>query len=273
MPARLVLIALVLGLLSACGGNTATAPGPNTAAGTPANASSGNTESPANKQPDPPRNKPIEPEPAPVSQREAAYVSFEGGLRAWPAEKRVEMDALMLSEQTRPLEFLLVAPGGATHESLFAATAKGEHLKRALEIVGLAEGKEKRMGRGYLEKPTGDRVKISVRFKHADTGETTVVRVEEWLMDFRLEGKPEMVGWVFTGSQEQFRPELNRSLFEADLKGNLIAMWRDASCVLDNDRESGTHSDVYSPNPNAPGIPRAERGQPAQVTLIFEPHE
>ncbi len=273
MPARLALVAIVLGLLSACGGNKAGTPGSNSAADTPANSGPGNTDTGTNRPPDPPRNQPVAPEPAPVSQREAAYVSFEGGLRAWPAEKRVEMDAFMLSEQTRPLEFLLVAPGGATHESLFAATAKGEHLKRALEIVGLSEGKEKRMGRGYLEKPTGDRVKISVRFKHSETGETTVVRVEEWLMDFRLEGKPEMVGWVFTGSQEQFRPELNRSLFEADLKGNLIAMWRDSSCVLDNDRESGTHSDVYSPNPNAPGIPRAERGQPATVTLIFEPHE
>jgi hypothetical protein len=209
----------------------------------------------------------------PPDQRKADYVSFEGGLRAYPEKKRVEMDAHMLSEQTRPLEFLLVAPGGATHESLFAAQAKGEHLKRALEIIGLKEGAEKRAGRGYHDKPVGDRVKISVRFKHSETGKETVVRVEDWLTDFRLKSKPEPVGWIFTGSYEQYKPELNRSIVEADLKGNLIGLWRDASCVLDNDRDSGVNSDVYSPNPDAPGIPKPNGRTPAFVTLIFEPHE
>lgn len=224
-----------------------------------------NTAPEPNPEPDPKRDT--------ASQRDAEYVSFEGGLRVYPAKRQVEMDAVMLSEQTRPLEFLVVSPGGATHEALFATSARGEHLKRGLEIVGLSESTEKRTGRGYFEKPKGDRVKISVRFKHADTGEQTTVRVEEWLTDFRLKEKPEPVGWVFTGSFEQYKPDLNRSIFEADLKGNIVALWRDSSCVLDNDRESGMHSDVYSPNPNAPGIPRAERGQPARVVLIFEPHE
>ncbi len=221
-------------------------------------------------------NQPVPEAPSvqpPPAQGEADYVSFEGGLRAYPADRRVELDAQLLSEQSRPLEYLLVAPGGATHESLFTAIAKGEHLKRALEVIGLREGEIKRMGRGYLDKPVGDRVKISVRFKHAETGKETVVRVEEWLWDYRLDAKPEPVGWIYNGSYEQYKPDLNRSLVEADLKGNLIGLWRDASCVLDNDRETGKVSDYYSPNPKAPGIPSPKNGVPADVTLIFEPHE
>jgi hypothetical protein len=221
------------------------------------------------ERPAPPKVQP------PPAQADADYVSFPGGLKAFPEDRRVEMEVHMLSEQTRALEFLLVAPGGATHESLFATVAKGEHLKRALEIIGLKEGAEKRIGRGYLEKPTGDRVKISVRFKHRETGKETVARIEDWLWDFARNAHPEPVGWIFTGSSEQYRPQLNRSLVEADLKGNLIGMWRDSSCVLDNDRPNGTRSDVYSPTPKpeVAGIPQSKHGVPIVVTLLFEPHE
>lgn len=264
---RWMLLLLVVVALGGCGSNNDAQSNP-----APANTPKGNVASaPANAAPDV-KSDP-EPSPGATSQRDAEYVSFEGGLKVFPAKRRVEMDAVLLSEQTRPLEFLVVSPGGATHESLFATSARGEHLKRGLEIIGLSESTEKHMGRGYFEKPKGDRVKISVRFKHADTGTETTVRVEDWLTDFRLKAKPEAVGWVFAGSFEQYKPDLNRSIFEADLKGNIVALWRDSSCVLDNDRESGMHSDVYSPDPNAPGIPRTERGQPARVVLIFEPHE
>jgi hypothetical protein len=89
------------------------------------------------------------------AQAEADYVSFEGGLKVFPRARRAEMQAVLLSSQTRALEFLVVAPGGATHESLFSTAAKGEHLKRALEMIGLKEAEFKRGGRGYAEAPLG----------------------------------------------------------------------------------------------------------------------
>lgn len=211
-----------------------------------------------------------EPEPDPVAQKDADYIAFEGGLRAYPARKIVEMDAWLLGSQTRALEYLLVSPGGNTHESLFVAGADGLHLKRALEIIGAREAEEKRVGRGYVDKPLGDRIKLSVRFRHAKTGKQTTVPVEDWLWNVRIEGNPESAGFVFTGSFEQYRPELNRSLFEADMKGNLIALWRDAACVLDNDREDGYLPDIYSPYPDADGIPSTLRGASPPVTLVFE---
>lgn len=233
----------------------------NSSGNEPAPVQADNTSQPA--QPD-------QPAPAPV-QKDAEYVAFEGGLRAYPEKRVVEMDAWLLGSQTRPLEYLLVSPGGNTHESLFATAASGLHLKRALEIILLHEGKVKRTGRGYLDKPLGDRVKLSVRFTHAKTGEQTTVPVEKWLWDHQNKGHPKEVGFIFTGSFEQYRPELNRSLFEADMKGNLIGLWRDSACVLDNDRDDGYVPDIYSPYPEADGIPQAVRGISPPVTLIFEP--
>ncbi|MCC6465645.1 MAG: hypothetical protein IT463_09930 [Planctomycetes bacterium] len=252
---------LALVALAACGasGNAAGAPAPN---GAPAPVANSPGEQPA---PDKPGPAP-QPVPTPI-QREADYVSFEGGLRVYPRLHRAEMPVTLLGAQTRALEFLVVSPGGATHESLFATGVKAEHLKRALQILLLKEAVTKRSGRGYLEKPEGDRVRVSVRFQHAATGATTTVPVEDWLVDAVDNTSPEKVGFVFTGSYEQYQPDLNRSLIEADMKGNLIAMWRDASCLLDNDRKHGAQPDVYSPNPKADGIPPGM----TEVTLLFEP--
>jgi hypothetical protein len=218
-----------------------------------------------------PRPAPADPEPA-KPQGEVDYVAFEGGLRVYPAERRIELDAYLLSDQTRPLEFMLVAPGGATHESLFATPARAEHLKRALEIIGLQEAEIKRSGRGYFDKPLGDRIQIMIRFNHRETGAETVVPVEDWLWDHRINAHPERVGWVFTGSHESYDPEINRSVFDADLRGNHIALWRDSSCVIDNDRPSGAAPDVYSPYVDADGLPKPgpARSYP-KVVLIFEP--
>jgi hypothetical protein len=219
----------------------------------PGTVQAGNTEQPA----------PAEPQPQSAKQKDAEYIAFEGGLRAYPARRAVEMDCWLLSSQTRPLEYLLV--------SLFATAVSGLHLKRALEIIRLQEAKEKRNGRGFIEKPLGDRVRLSVRFRHDKTGKETVVPVEQWLWDHQNKGHPADVGFVFSGSFEQYRPELNRSLFEADMKGNLIALWRDAACVLDNDREDAWTPDIYSPWPDADGIPQPINGSSPPVTLIFEP--
>jgi len=222
---------------------------------------------PANGQADPAKPEPDK--PSDVPQAQADYIPFEGGLRVYPARKVAELRVVLLGNQTRPLEFLLVAPGGATHESLFASGAKGEHLKRALEMIGLIEAATKRSGRGYIDTPLGDKVKISVRFNHAGTGKETIVPVEDWLYDVLRNGQPEAAGWVFTGSFEQYDPRLNRSLIESDMKGNLIALWRDASCVIDNARKNGVAPDCYSPNPKADGIPDAQ----TEVTLIFEKYK
>ena len=236
-----------------------------------AQANTSSASQPVNEtEPEPePQPDPV-PEPDPVPQAESEYVAFEGGLRAYPAKKVVEMDAWLLGAQTRALEYLLVTPGGNTHESLFVTGSGGLHLKRALEIIGLQEGETKRVGRGYVDKPIGSRVRISVRFTHADTGKETVAPVEDWLWNVRIDDNPGEVGFIFTGSFEQYRPELNRSIFEADMKGNIIALWRDASCVLDNDREDAYMPDIYSPYPDAKGIPSAVRGKSPPVVLLFE---
>ena len=261
-------VVLLVVAFAACGANSDAENSPVPSLGAANIEDEENSNQPA-PGPEPQPEPEVEPEPVP--QIEAEYIAFEGGLRVYPDKHLVEMDAWLLGSQTRALEYLLVNPGGNTHESLFVTGASGLHLKRALEIVGSQEGKTKRVGRGYVDKPLGDRIKLSVRFLHAETGKETTVPVEEWLWNVRIDDNPDDVGFVFTGSFEQYRPELNRSLFEADMKGNLIALWRDAACVLDNDRDDGYIPDIYSPYSDADGIPKAIRGMTPPVTLVFEP--
>ncbi len=195
------------------------------------------------------------------------YISFEGGVKVFPSLKRVEVDARVLGGQSRPLEFLIVGPGGSAHEALFTVTARAEHIKRGLEIVGLKEAKEHFSGRGYRETPQGDIVRISVRFTRSDNGKEAMVRVEDWLLNGITNASPAPGMFVFTGGQEQYLPELNRSVVSADQYGNLAAVWHDASCIIDNRHDHGSMSDVYEPNPNAPGRPQAG----SAVVLVFEP--
>jgi hypothetical protein len=268
----LVMLAAAL-MLSACG-NNADAPQSDPGDSAPTQISQDEPAQPEDESPEPQPQPEPEPEPA-VPQSEVDYVAFEGGLRVYPERRVVELDAWLLSDQTRPLEFLLVSPGGATHESLFSSPARAEHLKRALEIIGLQEAEIKRQGRGYFERPLGDRIQIDVRYDHDETGNEYTVAVEKWLWDHSIQAHPEPVGWVFTGSHESYDPEVNRSVFDADLRGNHIALWRDASCVIDNDRPSGARPDVYTPYFEADGIPRPMRGQRSypKVVLIFKPFE
>lgn len=258
---RMALILVFAVMFSACGGSNAPDPLPQlpvVSSAAPANAVA--------KPPEPePKDLPTLPVAPAVPQGEADYISFEGGLRVYPAAGRVEMQAVLLGSQTRALEFLVVAPGGATHEALFTAGAKGEYLKRGLEMIGLREAETKRGGRGYSELPLGDKVDIRVRFMHAGTKKVAEVPVEDWLLDISSGKQPERGGWAYTGSFEQYDASLNRSRVEADMKSNIVALWRDASCVIDNARRSGATPDVYSPNPDAPGIPRAQ----SEVTLVF----
>jgi hypothetical protein len=197
------------------------------------------------------------------------YISFEGGVKVFPARRRVEVRAALLGNQRRPLEFLVVGPGGSAHEAMFATYARAESVKRGLEIIGLREAKEKGQGRGYPETPGGDGVRISVIYKNRDTGESQVVRVEDWLWDVILKRTPPHGLFVFTGGVEQYLPELNRSVIAADELGNMVAVWHDASCIVDNAHKHGGVSDVYSPNPDAPGIPQIG----SEVTLVFEPEK
>ena len=205
--------------------------------------------------------------PLPLPAQSNEFISFEGGVKVYPALKRVEMPASLIGRQRRPLEFLIVGPGGASHEALLSTSARSEHVKRGLEIIGLREASVKASGRGYLETPQGDVVRISVRFKHAQTGADTVAGIEDWLWDAVLKRCPDGGQFVFTGGIEQYMPELNRSVVAADQLGNMAAVWHDASCIIDNRHKHGTMSDVYSPNPDAPGLPEAG----SEVTVIFEP--
>ncbi len=123
------------------------------------------------------------------------------------------------------VEYLAVAPGGKTHESLLLVNVRPLHLQVALLLLGL-EPKNVLERQGENRKPEGDPVTIWVRWRKAN-GDMQEVRAEDLVL--RMPSKTTMphVGWVFTGSR------VLKEGFEADFAKSLIAIWHDPAAILD----------------------------------------
>jgi hypothetical protein len=198
---------------------------------------------------------------------ESKIVRFDNGVACYldTDDDRVEVEAKVISGQSRPLEFLVVTPSGADHEALLLMHGRAWDLKQGLELLGLREGKRKLRYRGDPDQPDGAPVDIEVHWKAAD-GKLRVSPIGDWVWNIKT-GKPmEKSHWVFTGSLTF--PDTGRIAepLQADAVGNVIAIWRDPSCVIDNPRPSATDDQNWYPNAYA-NIPSA--GTP--VTLVFRP--
>ena len=129
------------------------------------------------------------------------------------------------------IEYLAVAPGGKTHESLLTLRVRPLHLQVALILLGL-EPKNVLKQQGESKKPEGSPVEIKIRWQDK-TGET-----QEFPADYFIakqpDGEPaERHNWVFTGSR------IFKEGFEADIVKSLVAVWHDPAAILDNPTEEG----------------------------------
>ena len=107
--------------------------------------------------------------------------------------------------------------------------------------------------------PTGDPVKLTVRWKDGD--KTTVKRAEDLLYNVKSKQPMKHQYWVFCGSIEDPEYEIP---YLADVTGNIVTTFHDNATVLDNPSEGGSDDDLLSINPEVcpkPGTP---------ITLIFE---
>lgn len=204
----------------------------------------------------------------PTAAPEGTRIAFEGGIDAWVDcdDERVEVLAQALGGVSRPLEFLIVSPGGANHEALIEIAGRPYDLHQALQLIFLkpAKADEKLSMRGDLQTPKGDQVRITAIWTD-DDGEMFETPLEDWVLNTQT-NKPLTPGpWVFSGSIEEYQPEIGRSLYLADQVSNVVALWRDPSCVLDNPRESGATPHIYRVN----HVPKAMPNQFRQVTLVF----
>jgi hypothetical protein len=151
------------------------------------------------------------------------------------------------------LEYLLVNPRGAAHESTFVTNVVPSQLNTALLALGVKPGKNA----AWVRKdppPTPDEIKNGVPayevkppegdgfFLYAawkSDGETYLYRVEDLLLDLSTGASMRRHRWVYLGSRlvrlrEDAGQKTGQEVFAADVEGNLvnIALFEQGNTLL-----------------------------------------
>jgi len=172
-------------------------------------------------------------------QEEAAEVGELGELRRTLEVEGIELDlaAGVLSlpatvlVKNDLLEYLLVGPGGAMHESLFVTGVRPSLLNAALLLTGVEAGRnahwEEREGldeRGWPRRkvypPQGDGFFLYAAWREAD--ETYFFRVEDLVRNLESGRSLRRHRFVYLGSRFQALKPGAPEAFLADVEGNLI---------------------------------------------------
>lgn len=129
------------------------------------------------------------------------------------------------------IEYLAVAPGGKTHESLLRIDVRPLHLQIALLMLDL-EPKNVLKYQGDPTTPQGPPVEIRVRWRDLKGAEQEA-RAEELILEEPALRPMPPNRWVFTGSR------IIKEGFEADLGKSLVAVYHDPAAILDNPLPGG----------------------------------
>jgi len=142
-------------------------------------------------------------------------LDLEQGLLALPARVLVRNDLL---------EYLLVGPRGATHESLFLTEVRPSILNAALLALGLEPGTNSRIedhdDGAVVLPPAGDGVYLYVAWREGE--ETYLFRVEDLLSNLATGRAMRRHRWVFLGSRFAAPGPEEPEAFVADLEENLV---------------------------------------------------
>ena len=161
------------------------------------------------------------------------------------------------------IEYVLCGADGKTYESLLVTDVQPGRLAEALIGIGLQAGAPaKDTPAGYML-PTGDRLRLSLTME--DGAGTKPGRLEEFVLDSATGAAMETAAWVFTGSRPGTHPETGKSILDAELKCNLVALHhRDPTVLIQNARL--TARDFRRFKPNLKRLPP----EGANVTLVVE---
>lgn len=159
-------------------------------------------------------------------EKEGLRLDRERGLLALPVTVQIKHDLL---------EYLLVSPNGAAHESLFLTRARPSLLNAALLLLGVEPGRNAWLetrplpeGAGgepvrperKVHPPEGDGFYLYAAWREA--GETYFFRVEDLVRNFATGRSLRRHRWVYLGSRfVALKPEASET-FMADVSGNLV---------------------------------------------------
>ncbi len=150
--------------------------------------------------------------------KEGVQVDLERGIAAIPAAVLVREDLL---------EYLLVGPRGATHESLFITEVRPSVLNAALLLLGVEPGWNARWesaGTAAVEHrvlpPEGDGFLLYAAWREGD--EIYFFRIEDLVANLASGQSMRRHRWVYLGSRLQSPASGEPEVFVADLEQNLI---------------------------------------------------
>lgn len=182
------------------------------------------------------------------------------------------------------LEYLLVNPHGAQHESLFLTDIVPSRLNAALLALGAAPGKNAQWKRrdppptpeelrdGVLpytvEPPSGDGFLLYVAWR--ERGETFFYRVDDLLRNLETGRSLARHRWVFLGSRMvRFRGQQDQEVFAADVEGNLvnIVFFEQGNTLLTGARPECLRQTIWLAN----GWLLPSRGSPVELFFSRQP--
>ncbi|MBL8861341.1 MAG: hypothetical protein JNK02_04940 [Planctomycetes bacterium] len=159
---------------------------------------------------------------------EGILLDVAAGLAAVPAE---------VLERGELLEYLIVSPRGAAHESAFLTSISASRIHAALLALGAEPGRNARWSRRDppptpeelrdgvpawdVTPPEGDGFYLYVGWKL--DGEVHFHRMEDLILDLRTGATMRRHRWVFLGSR-LVKLRTGEEAFAADLEGNLVSI-------------------------------------------------
>jgi len=159
------------------------------------------------------------------------------GIRLDLERKTVAVEAAV-QEPQMPVEYLLVGPRGAVHETVFTSEARPSLLSTALYLFGLEPGRnvqyrdknplpsEAEMAEGALPyeviPPSGPGVFLYVEWKEGE--ERRRYRAEDLILNQKTGRTAARVRWVFLGSRWLRPAPKDPQVFAADLEENIVSV-------------------------------------------------
>ena len=172
------------------------------------------------------------------------------------------------------IEYVLVSPGGPTHESLLVTELQPTDLHFAMLLLGAkgaglttpaaGEAPPPQIDAKYLHnapKLKGDNVLVTATWKDK-AGKERMTPVEDWLVHPKTKKAAEPGPWIYTGSM--FGADGN---FLAQQLGGFIAVVSNPAALINNPRK-GNDNDLFW-EINAKTVPPIDT--PVQITITLQP--
>jgi len=182
------------------------------------------------------------------------------------------------------LEYLLVNPQGAAHESLFVTDVVPSRLNAALLALGVTPGKNaawkrrepaptpEELKQGVLpyevEPPSGDGFLLYVAWREG--ADTYFYRVDDLLRNLETGRSLARHRWVYLGSRMvRFRGQDEREVYAADVEGNLVnlAFFEQGNTLITAARPECLKQTIWLAN----GWLLPGRGSPVELFFAREP--